>query len=162
MGAIYGEEEKAQAIGLVGESLRQHRQRHIRPLADKFEVWLAAVEPVLLPSEPLMAAVRYYRNHRDALFRFIDDPDVPADSCAPTERVFQNIAKLRLNIALRGQLGGCRTSLPVLLGIMAQCRAIRVLRAYLAGAFERLGTHRDVFGLDVADMTPAAFKRSAP
>ena len=49
----------------------------------------------------------------------------------------------------------------VLLGIVATCRAIGVpVQAYLAWAFERLGTHRDVFGLDVADMTPAAFKRS--
>jgi transposase len=159
IGAIYGEEEKA--LGLAGEALRQHRQRHIRPLADKFEVWLAAVEPVLLPSEPLMAAVRYYRNHRDALFRFIDDPDVPIDN-SPTERVFQNVAKLRLNVLFAGSSEGAHRAC-VLLGIVATCRAIGVpAQAYLAWAFERLGTHRDVFGLDVADMTPAAFKRSAP
>ncbi|MCB9657805.1 MAG: hypothetical protein R3B40_18965 [Polyangiales bacterium] len=49
----------------------------------------------------------------------------------------------------------------VLLGIVATCRAIGVpVQAYLAWAFERLGTHRDVFRLDVADMAPAAFKRS--
>lgn len=49
----------------------------------------------------------------------------------------------------------------VLLGIVATCRAIGVpVQPYLAWAFERLGTHRDVFRLDVADMTPAAFKRS--
>jgi hypothetical protein len=27
-------------------------------------------------------------------------------------------------------------------------------------AFERLGTHRDVYGLDLAAMTPAAFKKT--
>ena len=160
IGAIYGEEEKAQALGLVGEALREHRQRYIRPLADKFEVWLAAVEPVLLPSEPLMAAVRYYKNHRDALFRFIDDPDVPIDN-SPTEREFQNVAKLRLNMLFAGSSEGAHRAC-VLLGIVATCRAIGVpVQAYLAWAFERLGTHRDVFGLDVAEMTPAAFKRSA-
>ena len=159
IGAMYGEEEKAQALGLVGEALREHRQRYIRPLADDFEVWLAAVEPVLLPSEPLMAAMRYYRNHRDALFRFIDDPDVPIDN-SPTEREFQNVAKLRLNMLCAGSSeGGHRAC--VLLGIVATCRAIGVpVQAYLTWAFERLGTHRDVFGLDVADMTPAAFKRA--
>ena len=159
IGAIYGEEEKAQALGLVGEALREHRQRYIRPLADDFERWLAAVEPVLLPSEPLMAAVRYYRNHRDALFRFIDDPDVPIDN-SPTEREFQNVAKLRLNMLFAGSSEGAHRAC-VLLGIVATCRAIGVpVQPYLAWAFERLGTHRDVFGLDVADMTPAAFKRS--
>ena len=159
IGAIYGEEEKAQALGLIGEALREHRQRYVRPLADDFEVWLAAVEPVLLPSEPLMAAVRYYRNHRDALFRFIDDPDVPIDN-SPTEREFQNVAKLRLNMLFAGSSEGAHRAC-VLLGIVATCRANGVsVQAYLAWAFERLGTHRDVFGLDVADMTPAAFKRS--
>ena len=161
IGAIYGEEEKAQALGLVGEDLRRHRQCHIRPIANDFEVWLAAVEPVLLPSEPLMAAVRYYKNHRDALFRFIDDPDVPIDN-SPTERVFQSVAKLRLNMLFAGSTEGAHRAC-VLLGIVATCRAIEVpVQAYLAWAFERLGTHRDVFGLDVADITPAAFKRSTP
>jgi transposase len=160
IGAIYGEEEKAQALGLVGEDLRRHRQRYIRPIANDFEVWLAAVEPVLLPSEPLMAAVRYYKNHRDALFRFIDDPDVPIDN-SPTERVFQGVAKLRLNMLFAGSSEGAHRAC-VLLGIVATCRAIGVpVQVYLAWAFERLGTHRDVFGLDAADMTPAAFKRSA-
>ncbi|MCA9574633.1 MAG: transposase [Myxococcales bacterium] len=159
IGAIYGEEEKAQALGLVGDALREHRQRHIRPIANDFEVWLAAVEPTLLPAEPLMAAVRYYKNHRDALFRFIDDPEVPIDN-SPTEREFQNVAKLRLNMLFAGSSEGAHRAC-VLLGIVATCRAIGVpVQAYLAWAFERLGTHRDVFRLDVADMAPAAFKRS--
>jgi len=35
------------------------------------------------------------------------------------------------------------------------------VQAYLTWAFERLGTHRDVFGLDLAEMTPAALKRAS-
>jgi transposase len=159
IGAMYGEEEKAQKLGLVGDALREHRQRYIRPIAADFEKWLAAVEPTLLPSEPLMVAVRYYRNHRDALFRFIDDPDVPIDN-SPTEREFQNVAKLRLNMLFAGSTEGAHRAC-VLLGIVATCRAIGVpVQAYLTWAFERLGTHRDLFGLDLEAMTPAAFKRT--
>ena len=45
IGAIYDEEEKAHKVGLAGDKLRRgHRQ--------------------LLPSEPLQAAVRYYREPR--------------------------------------------------------------------------------------------------
>ena len=107
-----------------------------------------------------MAAVRYYKNHREALFRFIDDPEVPIDN-SPTEREFQNVAKLRLNMLFAGSTEGAHRAC-VLLGIVATCRAIGVpAQTYLAWAFERLGTHRDVFGLDVPDITPAAFKRSA-
>jgi transposase len=159
LGAIYGEEEKAQAAGLTGDALRAYRQSHIRPIADALETWLAAVQPTLLPSEPLMVAVRYYRNHRDALFRFIDDPDLPIDN-SPTEREFQNVAKLRLNMLFAGSTEGAHRAC-VLLGIVATCRAVGVpAQAYLNWAFERLGTHRDVFGLDLDEMTPAAFKKT--
>ena len=159
IGAIYGEEEKAQKMGLVGEALRAHRQSLIRPIADDFMRWVRAVAPTLLPSEPLTAALRYYANHGDALFRFIDDPAVPIDN-SPTEREFQNVAKLRLNMLFAGSTEGAHRAC-VLLGIVGTCRTIAVpTRAYLAWAFERLGTHRDVFGLELDEMTPAAFKRT--
>lgn len=106
-----------------------------------------------------MAAVQYYVRHRDALFRFIDDPALPIDNSA-TEREFQNVAKLRLNMLFAGSTEGAHRAC-VLLGIVATCRALRVsAEAYLAWAFDRLGTHREVFGLDLEEMTPAAFKRS--
>jgi len=142
-----------------GDPLLAHRRARIRPIADKFERWLAAVKPTLLPSEPLMIAVQYYERHRDALFRFIDEPDVPLDNSA-TEREFQNVAKLRLNMLFAGSTEGAHRAC-VLLGIIATCRALGVpIQAYLAWAFDRLGTHRDVFGLNLEDMTPAAFKKT--
>jgi len=159
LGAIYGEEEKAQALGLRGDELRQHRQRHIRPLVRDFERWLDAVRPTLLPSEPLTAAISYYKNHRVALFRFIDDPLLPIDN-SPTEREFQNVAKLRLNMLFAGSTEGAHRAC-VLLGVIATCRALRVpAQAYLAWAFERLGTHRDLFALPLEAVTPAAFKKT--
>ncbi len=105
-----------------------------------------------------MAAVQYYLRHGDALFRFIDDPDVPIDNSA-TEREFQNVAKLRLNMLFAGSTEGAHRAC-VLLGILATCRALGVpAQAYLAWAFDRLGTHRDAFGLQLEQITPAAFKK---
>jgi hypothetical protein len=47
------------------------------------------------------------------------------------------------------------------LGIVATCRAQGIpVQAHLAWAFERLGTHRDIFALTLEQMTPAAFKKS--
>lgn len=159
LGAMYGEEEKARELGLQGEALRAHRRERIRPIATELEQWIAAVKPALLPSEPLMAAAQYYERHRDALFRFIDDPALPIDN-SPTEREFQNVAKLRLNMLFAGSTEGAHRAC-VLLGIVATCRAVRVpAQAYLAWAFDRIGTHRDVFGLALEDMTPAAFKKT--
>jgi len=119
----------------------------------------AEAKPTLLPSEPLAVAVRYYQNHHEALFRFVDNPHVPIDN-SPTEREFQNVAKLGLNVLFAGSTEGAHRAC-VLLGIIATCRAIGVpAQAYLAWAFEQLGTHRDVFGLDLVDVTPAAFKKT--
>lgn len=157
--AMYGHEEKAQELGLVGDELREHRRKHIRPIADDFDKWLHAVSPALLPTEPLNEAVRYYKNHGAALYRFIDDPDVPIDN-SPTERVFQNVAKLRLNMLFAGSSEGAHRAC-VLLGIVATCRAVGVpVQRYLTWAFERLGTHRDEFNLLLDELTPAAFKRT--
>jgi transposase len=60
LGAMYGEEEKAQKLALSGHALRDHRQQHIRPIVLDFKRWLDAVKPTLLPSEPLAAAIAYY------------------------------------------------------------------------------------------------------
>ena len=107
----------------------------------------------------MASAVGYYQRHKKALFRFIDDANVPIDNSA-TEREFQNVAKLRLNVLFAGSTEGAHRAC-VLLGIIATCRAVGVpVQAYLTWAFERLGTHRDVFGLRLEDMTPAAFKKT--
>ncbi|HEX5449668.1 MAG TPA: IS66 family transposase [Gaiellaceae bacterium] len=157
--AMYIAEDDARSRGLVGAELLAHRRARIRPVLDDFATWLAAVEPTLLPSDPLRTAVTYYRNHWAALTRFVDDPAVPIDN-SPTEREFQNVAKLRLNMLFAGSTEGAHRAC-VLLGIIATCRAVGVpVQAYLTWAFEHLGTHRDVFGLAVEQMTPAAFKAS--
>ena len=97
LSAMYVHENEAQQLGLVGDALVEHRRRFIRPLAEQLKKWCAAVAPTLLPSEPLMVAVRYYLRDHEALFRFIYDANVPIDNSA-TEREFQNVAKLRLNV----------------------------------------------------------------
>ena len=56
-------------------------------------------------TEPLAAAINYYKNHGKALFRFVDDPLVPIDN-SPTEREFQNVAKLRFNMLFAGSPEG--------------------------------------------------------
>lgn len=157
--AMYAAEETAKQAGLTGQALLAHRQATIRPIADEFATWLAAVQPTLLPSDPLNTAVAYYRNHWAALTLFIDDPEVPIDN-SPTEREFQNFAKLRLGMLFAGSTEGAHRA-AVLLGIVATCRALGVhVQEYLTWAFERLGTHREQYGLTLEQMTPAAFKAS--
>ena len=85
-----------------------------------FKCWLVAVKPTLLPSEPLAAAINYYNKHGTALFRFVDDPLVPIDN-SPTEREFQNVAKLRLNMLFAGSTEGAHRAC-VLLGTWQRTR----------------------------------------
>jgi hypothetical protein len=152
-------EQDAQARGLVGARVLAHRRRKIRPVVDYFRRWLAAVEPALLPSEPLPAAVGYYQRHAGARFRFHDDPDVSIDN-SPTEREFQNLATLRLRMLFAGSAESAHRAC-VLFGIVATCRAVGVpIQACLTWGFERLGTHRDDFVPSVEALTPEAFKRS--
>jgi hypothetical protein len=47
------------------------------------------------------------------------------------------------------------------ISIVATCRAIGVdPLAYLSWAFTRLGTHRELYGLTAAELTPAAYTKS--
>lgn len=155
--AMYVAEGEAKEAGLTGERLREWRQEKIAPLRDELSKWIDGVLPSLLPDDELAKALRYYRNHWAALFRFIDHPELPIDNSA-TEREYQNVAKLRLNRLFAGSTEGAHR-LATLLGIVATCRTLGVdTVAYLSWAFTRLGTHRADYGLTAAELTPAAFK----
>jgi len=159
--AMYAAENEAQKLGLTGDALRIWRQERMLPLVAGLKAWMAAVKPTLVPSDPLLGVILYYERHGDALFRFIDDPELPIDN-SPCEREFQNVAKLRLNMLFAGGTEGAHRA-ATLLGIVATCRAIGVSALdYLAWAFDRLGTHREIFGLPIHELTPAAFKLAIP
>lgn len=154
--AIYVAEAEAQKRGLRGDALREWRQLKVPPLRDDLLSWMDAVEPTLTPGDGLAKVIRYYRNHWDALFRFVDHPAIPIDNSG-SEREFQNFAKLRLNCLFAGSSEGAHRA-AVLLGIAATCRALGVdTLAYLSWVFTRVGTHRDVYDLTAAELTPAAY-----
>lgn len=155
--AIYITEAEAQKQKLTGDDLRVWRRRAVPPLRDQLWKWMDAVEPALLPDDPLARTIRYYRNHWDALGRFVDHPQIPIDNSA-SEREYQHVAKLRLACLFAGSTEGAHRT-ATLLGIAATCRALAVdPLAYFGWAFTRLGTHRDLFGLSAAELTPAAFR----
>jgi len=157
--AIYRAAAAAQKRGLIGEKLKRWRKKKVPPLQKKLKEWMDAVEPTLTPGDPLAATIRYYRHHWDALFRFVEHPEIPIDNSA-SEREYQQVAKMRLNSLFAGSTEGAHRA-ATLLGIVATCRAIGVEpQAYLAWAFTRLGTHRDVYGLNASEITPAAYAKA--
>lgn len=155
---MYVAENEAQKLGLTGDALRAWRQKKIPPLREELLKWMTAVEPTLLPDDSVAKVIRYYRNQWDALFRFIDHPEIPIDNSA-SEREYQSVAKLRLNALFAGSTEGAHRA-ATLLGIVATCKALDIdAQAYLAWAFTRLGTHREDFGMTAAQLTPAEFVR---
>lgn len=155
---MYVAESEAKKRGLTGDTLRAWRQERIPPLRDALLKWMNAVEPTLLPDDAVAKVIRYYRNHWDALFRFIDHPEIPIDNSA-SEREYQSVAKLRLNMLFAGSTEGAHRA-ATLLGIMATCKALGIdAQAYLTWAFIRLGTHKEDFGMTAAQLTPAEFAR---
>ncbi len=159
IGSWFDLEEEAQLAGLRGDDLLRWRQERIAPLVESFHTWMDAVEPTLIPDDPLAKVIAYYRNHWQALTRFLADPDLPLDNSA-SEREFQFFAKLRLNCLFAGGTEGAHRA-AVLLGIAATCRRLRIdLLAYLTWVFVRLGTHRHKYNLSAAELTPAAYKRA--
>jgi hypothetical protein len=155
--AVFMAEEEARDAGLRGEALVAWRRQRIRPLYDTMLRWMNAVEPGLLPSDPLAGAIRYYRNHWVALTAFIDHPEVGTDNSA-AEREFQTVAKARLSWLFAGSTEGAHRA-ATLLGIVATCRNLGLdAEAYLTWAFERVGTHKSKHDLPASRLTPAAYK----
>lgn len=158
LSAAFAAEDEARAAGLAGNELRAWRQSRVGPLYTSMRGWMDAVEPTLLPDDKLAAAIRYYRNHWDALTRWVDHPELPPDN-SRSEREFQTVAKARHAWLHAGGTEGAHRA-AVLLGVVATARNLGVdVERYLAWVFERRGTWRDRYGLPAADLTPAAYKR---
>lgn len=154
---MYAIERRAAAEGLVGDALLARRQLQTRPIAEQFKAWLLAHQD-LLPSDPLGKVIRYYLRHFDDLTRFVDNPDVPIDN-NPSERAFQDHARLRLNSLFAGSAEGGRRW-AILLGVVTTAQRLGLdIQTYLTWMFERRGTRKRAFGLTAAQLTPAAYKQ---
>jgi hypothetical protein len=161
IGKMYAVERRAAAARLVGPELLTLRQAETRPIVDAFRIWLeaqlAVTDPPLLKSDAFGKVARYYIRHFEDLTRFVDDPDIPIDN-NPSERAFQDHARLRFNSLFAGSPeGGHRWA--VLLGVVTTAKRHQLdIQAYLTWMFERRGTRRDEYGLKAPDLTPAAYK----
>ncbi len=157
--AVYIAEAKAKELGLTGSELLSWRQQHCRPHFDNFKKWASATAPTLLPDDPLRKVINYYTNHWAALTLFLERPEIPIDNSA-TERIYQDVAKLRNNVLFAGSTEGAHR-LAVILGIVASCKLLGIDgEAYLGWVLTRLGTHRKHYNLPASQLTPAAYAAS--
>ena len=89
------------------------RQKHARPVVERFYSWCDALwegtEGILLEDTPMHDAIRYSRNQREGLQRFIKDGRLPIDNNI-SERALRRQAVGRKNWLFVGNDEGGRTN----------------------------------------------------
>jgi hypothetical protein len=137
--AMESDPERAKiALGLIGmlfkieRSLRtaprkkreRIRKKHSAPVVERFYSWCDAEWPDLLEDTPLHAGVRYARNQRDGLQRFLSDGRLPLDNNI-SERELRRQAVGRKNWLFVGSDDGAETN-AVFTSLLASCRMHKV------------------------------------
>jgi len=80
--ALYDHEDHIRTKKWIGESKRQHRVEHSKPIVEQFLAWLEKEqhEHSLLPSNPFTVAACYALQRKNELRVFLEDPYVPIDT----------------------------------------------------------------------------------
>ncbi len=110
------------------------RNKHSRPIVDTFFSWCDAELPQLLEDAPIYDGVRYARNQRKGLSRFLDDGRLPLDNNI-SERELRRQAVGRKNWIFLGSDDGGRVN-SVFTSLLASCRMLGIEPwAYLRDLF---------------------------
>jgi transposase len=152
IGELYGVERRAREAGIVGDELRDLRQRESKPLLDNLLDWLTVTALKVLPKSPTGQAIGYAKNQWAALCRYIESGDLEIDNNR-AERNLRTIAVGRKNWTFVGnETFGEKAA--VIYSLVASCREIGVEpRVYLWDVMQRIGAESDV-----AKLTPHGWK----
>lgn len=122
------------ALGLIGRLFKVERaiataprkkrekirKKNSAPLVERFFSWCDAQWPDLLEATPIFDGVRYARNQREGLTRFLDDGRLPLDNNI-SERALRQQAIGRKNWLFVGSDEGGRTN-AAFTSLLASCR----------------------------------------
>lgn len=100
------------------------RAKHAAPVLERFYSWCDATWPELLEDTPIYDAVRYARNQREGLSRFLDDGRLPLDNNI-SERNLRRQAVGRKNWIFLGSDDGGRVN-AIFTSLLASCRMLDV------------------------------------
>jgi transposase len=102
------------------------RQTETKPLVDAFDKWVdeLAASDKLVPGTPLAKAIGYSQNHRVALRRFLDDPELSPDNNA-VERALRLVAVGRRNWLFAGSEVGADDA-AILYTLIGSCRELEI------------------------------------
>ena len=157
IGQLYGLERKAAKLDAVRRA--ELRQKHATTQLGKFKQWLDAQATEVTPKSPLAGAIRYARNHWDALCRYTDDGELSIDNNL-SERTLRCVAVGRKNWMFAGSDRGGRTA-ATLFSLIATCKLLGVdPYHYLRGLLTELPGHRDAE--DLSHLLPDRWLDSHP
>ena len=109
---------------LKPEDRARERQQHAKPVIDGIFTRLEELKPVVTPSEPLMTAITYALNQREALYRYLENGWLKPDNNT-SENAIRPLALGRKNWMFAGsERGGRATAL--FLGLIQSCKACGV------------------------------------
>jgi len=132
IGALFRVER---AIAEAGRSKRERvRNKNSRPIVEAFFSWCDHEWPKVLEDSPIHDGIRYARNQREGLCRFLDDGRLPLDNNI-SERHLRRQAVGRKNWLFVGSDDGGRVN-AVFTSLLASCRMLGVEPwAYLRDLF---------------------------
>lgn len=156
IGALYAVETHIRDHKLAGESKRQHRLTHSKPLVESLFEWIDQhmQRQGLLPSNPFTKALAYARERRVGLSVFLTDPDVPLDT-NHLERNLRAIPMGRRNWLFCWTEFGAK-QVGIVQSLLVTCRLHGIdPHTYLVDVLQRVGQHP---ASQVADLTPRRWK----
>ena len=112
----------------LADKPRQHKERlrakHSAPIVERFFSWCDAEWPRLLEESPIYEGVRYARNQRKGLTRFLGDGRLPLDNNI-SERELRRQAVGRKNWIFLGSDDGGHVN-AIFTSLLASCRMVGV------------------------------------
>lgn len=112
------------AAGSPRKKREQLRKKHSAPVVDRFFSWCDAEWPSLLEDTPIYDGVRYARNQRGGLSRFLKDGNLPLDNNI-SERELRRQAVGRKNWLFVGSDDGARAN-ATFTSLLASCRMLGI------------------------------------
>ncbi|WP_205527444.1 IS66 family transposase [Teredinibacter turnerae] len=153
---LYTIERDIQALKLQGDKKLTYRLEHSNPVVDAFFKWVEEERsnPALLPSNPLLKALRYAQNQASGLRVFLSDPDLPLDT-NHVERAIRPIACGRRNwLFCWTELGGEHVG--IIQSLISTCRLHDINPYdYLVDVLQRVSLHP---ASQVEALTPRRWK----
>lgn len=149
IGRIYDEDEPLKTLS--AEKRKEMREQRVRPLINELYEYLESIDVIdPLISDLMRDAIKYARNQKQYICRFLDDGNIPIDDGA-TERAIRPFAIGRNNWIACDSIAGAESA-AIMYTIVETAKANKVnVYHYLRYLLEQIPKHLDNKSFDFLD-----------